>query len=1201
MDFYQIIPYPELSPNADAVQYFWQMLPYAVPGFITFLCGLILAFIGFFRVFSRTEKTGYYLSFSGMCLGFGMLGFVLGLRSVIQDTDVLLKWNTYLYPVVLLFAPSSAHLIYYILDKKYKVALIGAALNWIVTSFALYGILINSAFTGKFLYYSFGIYPVASIYLKPWGIIGAATFFLLGVPVYIHYLKRNSFYEKRFLVIGHILSILLVISNLPSFVGIPLFPGSTFSFIPMLILAYGIFVTDFSDLRILLFEKNGFFYILNLFAGVVLLLSAIAVIFFFSPLEYESKNLFPWQLIPLISVLLVVGLGIFIGGSNPNKPLNQMGAFSLFLYGFQLLASISVGFSSDIVIGHRIEQLCYLLFCFAPSVQSRFAFLSFEKKFPKPFLLLDIASALLAILALSPYLFVGYYNFPWGKFSSSGPVIQGLGLVGFIAIIATLREWNQKRKRKEIKPMGNFAVFYLAMGGIMLLFNLPATLGIPFYPLGNLSIFPTLILVYAVIRYGESTINTESFRISSYLVPFALGIVIFILCMVWVNTPKEATFENRFFHLLISGIPLLLLSFLSTFVLIRPIAARVDTTLESLRREKEITEKQKKEIEIISDYSKKLNSKLDLDKILDEIFAYFEERYSIEGIIIQFLDKEKNEFFSYKTTTPENASQEIIDYSQNLRLPFDERLGILYSAYKKLRTLYVPRVVYNLQPPIIQEMITALRFQNFLFVPLIIQDEVIGSMFFTSYRKRIDLSKTDISNISIFCNQISTSIQNSKLFKQVQEEKEKALEAMLQAEKAKLEIEILGDFAKLINSENILDHIFSYAVINLNQSLKADIFWLQLVDKHRNELYTRCISNSGDIPGIIEKFKAMRIPLTPDSGSIYLTYKRKKILYISDISKTKSMLSMIDKSLIEDFKLKSAFQIPLLINDEVIGILHINKLGGMKKLTQDDIRSTEALCEQLGIAVNNTALYEKAELERRKSENLLLNILPKDVASELKEKGVADPVHFESVSVLFTDFQGFTTIAEKMKPNDLIKELDACFIQFDRITERCNLEKLKTIGDSYMCAGGIPRPNKSHAIDCVLAAIQMQDFMHKTRAEKEEKGVPYWEIRLGIHSGPLVAGVIGEKKFAYDVWGDTVNTASRMESSGHPGKINISGSTYELIRDYFECEYRGRVNAKNKGEIDMYFVLRLKQEFSEDEEGKFPNQKFHEIYKDFSF
>jgi class 3 adenylate cyclase len=239
---------------------------------------------------------------------------------------------------------------------------------------------------------------------------------------------------------------------------------------------------------------------------------------------------------------------------------------------------------------------------------------------------------------------------------------------------------------------------------------------------------------------------------------------------------------------------------------------------------------------------------------------------------------------------------------------------------------------------------------------------------------------------------------------------------------------------------------------------------------------------------------------------------------------------------------------------------------------------------------------EEAESERQKSEKLLLNILPKDVASELKEKGFAEPVLFENVSVMFTDFKGFTTIAEKLSPQELIKDLDACFVQFDKISERFNLEKLKTIGDSYMCAGGIPKRNKTHAIDCCLAALEIQSFMNIMKRLKEDMGFPYWELRLGIHTGPLIAGVIGERKFAYDVWGDTVNTASRMESSGTPGRINISYSTYEVVKDYFECEYRGEVSAKNKGVVKMYYLVRIKPEFSKDEEGLMPNGKFWEMY-----
>lgn len=230
--------------------------------------------------------------------------------------------------------------------------------------------------------------------------------------------------------------------------------------------------------------------------------------------------------------------------------------------------------------------------------------------------------------------------------------------------------------------------------------------------------------------------------------------------------------------------------------------------------------------------------------------------------------------------------------------------------------------------------------------------------------------------------------------------------------------------------------------------------------------------------------------------------------------------------------------------------------------------------------------------EREKSEKLLLNILPVEVANELKRKGSTEPVYYSSVTIIFTDFKGFTQVAENLSPNDLIGELDKCFSYFDSLMDRYNLEKLKTIGDSYMCAGGIPVPNHTHPVDAVLASLEIQHFMNQMKFIKEEQKFPYWELRLGIHTGPLVAGVIGEKKFAYDIWGDTVNTASRMESSGVPGKINISHTVYELVKDFFICEYRGKVTAKNKGQIDMYFVCAIKPELSVDREGRVPNEKF---------
>jgi class 3 adenylate cyclase len=223
----------------------------------------------------------------------------------------------------------------------------------------------------------------------------------------------------------------------------------------------------------------------------------------------------------------------------------------------------------------------------------------------------------------------------------------------------------------------------------------------------------------------------------------------------------------------------------------------------------------------------------------------------------------------------------------------------------------------------------------------------------------------------------------------------------------------------------------------------------------------------------------------------------------------------------------------------------------------------------------NRLLYQKNQeikKEQVRSDELLLNILPAQVADELKEYGAAQARHYDNVTVLFSDFKDFSKIAETLSPDQLVEELDYCFKAFDQIVSKHDLEKIKTIGDAYMCAGGLPTPNGDHANRAVNAAIEMQQFLENWKKEKILTGEPYFEARIGIHTGPVVAGVVGTKKFAYDIWGDTVNIASRMESGSEPGKINISGVTHRFIQHQFRCRHRGKVEVKNRGEIDMYFV-----------------------------
>ncbi|MDX2361595.1 MAG: adenylate/guanylate cyclase domain-containing protein [Crocinitomicaceae bacterium] len=214
--------------------------------------------------------------------------------------------------------------------------------------------------------------------------------------------------------------------------------------------------------------------------------------------------------------------------------------------------------------------------------------------------------------------------------------------------------------------------------------------------------------------------------------------------------------------------------------------------------------------------------------------------------------------------------------------------------------------------------------------------------------------------------------------------------------------------------------------------------------------------------------------------------------------------------------------------------------------------------------------------EREKSDSLLLNILPEVTAKELKENGSSEPKHFDNVSILFTDFKDFTRISEKMSPKELVKNLNECFSAFDEIVDRHNMEKIKTIGDAYMCAGGLPEENTTNAIDAVYSAWEIRDWVTKWNESKVAQGQEPWEIRIGVHTGELVAGVIGINKFAYDVWGDAVNVASRLETNSEVGMINISSVTHDQIKTDFECTYRGEIEAKNRGAIKMYFVDSLK-------------------------
>jgi class 3 adenylate cyclase len=230
--------------------------------------------------------------------------------------------------------------------------------------------------------------------------------------------------------------------------------------------------------------------------------------------------------------------------------------------------------------------------------------------------------------------------------------------------------------------------------------------------------------------------------------------------------------------------------------------------------------------------------------------------------------------------------------------------------------------------------------------------------------------------------------------------------------------------------------------------------------------------------------------------------------------------------------------------------------------------------------------------EKVRTEELLANILPASIAEELKKSGRVQPKYEPAATILFTDFKGFTLLAERMEPVALIGLLDQYFSAFDEVVARHGLEKLKTIGDAYMAVAGVPMANRRHPIDTCLAALEIQAVMARIKAQREKMRLPTLDLRVGVHSGPVMSGVVGRRKFTFDIWGDAVNTAALMEANGAPGRINVSESVAGHVKKLFELEPRGPIAAKHERTHEMFFLNRLRPEFSRDADGRIPNERF---------
>ncbi len=592
-----------------------------------------------------------------------------------------------------------------------------------------------------------------------------------------------------------------------------------------------------------------------------------------------------------------------------------------------------------------------------------------------------------------------------------------------------------------------------------------------------------------------------------------------------------------------------------------------------------------------------------IDSVLDEIFTHIMTYYRANIAFLYFLDPETNEFYPYRGNT-KDIPEAIHNSMSNSRMPVSKEAGVAYIAYKRKKTIYIEnaKTKYTKRKEKITEKGIS-ELVSSLYIPVLIRNEFQGIFFLATFNHPLNLNKDKIKFISMFTNQFTAAIQKEKILKEMEEEKrkaekerEKAEIAKQEAEEAKAEIEAINSLARSINENLELKFIMDKIMNFVESHYEIKFYSLHILNDNKKKMKLLEAKFPENVTSEEKrKITQILIPIETQEGAFAFICKSKKMVFYKKLDIEKS--NEEERQALGNLNISSMVGIPLKVKNEIIGILNFFSPTQLS-LTKMHLRTIASLGDQVAGVIHNSSLYKDIKSEKEKSESLLLSILPPKIAMELKNTSKVVPIIYESVTILFTDFVGFTKIAESLLPKQLLIELDGYFTFFDFVCEKYNIEKLKTIGDAYMCAGGLPTANKTHAIDACLTAMEFRDFalrMQELNLSSKDEMMP-WELRIGLHTGPVIGGIVGTTKFAYDVWGDSVNIASRIESSSIPGKINISETTYELVKEFFVCEHRGKVSAKNKGEIHMYFLDRLRPELSANEDGTAPNQKFHELY-----
>ncbi len=576
-------------PIVTQWDYFWDMLPYAVPGFITFTTGVFLALVCLTRFFreSRTRRDYLYRDAAMMLFGFGVLGLVFAMRAVIQDEAFLLRWNNRVQWLASLIFPGTLGFVYRFLGSRHK-----ALQYWLYAGWALVALCFVTGFLNLFLlndwaYYPFGKYPKGSIYAKIWILVGSVGSYYTFLLLLLNWKNKKSRGEKM-IIAGIFLLILLTTSNGPSQLGIRFYPLGVFNFIPMFLVLAGILLSDFLSLNEFLFERSGLFYAVTFFIALIFLALAFTIAFGLQPEFFNPVRISLYLVMAVISLIAILVLAITIAGINPRSPVNQLAAAFLFSVGLLEVIMVLSAIRMPVLYFQRIQQLIYLFFVFAPALGLHAMYVVYGLKPPWIVYAVDVLVVICSILTQTPWYYVGMYQFSFGHFAAAGPGGDLFSATAAIAITLGIWVWLKQRK-KAANKQATYIVLSFILLGILIITSVPALQGFDIFPLSGMLALPAGVLAYGLSKHGPLTMQGRAFAINRRMAIFLVLFVIVALLLVFVTLRAQSESRAGILYALFLVIPLFLFGYLILFLFTKPLTIDIDSSFDMLEQEKQVS------------------------------------------------------------------------------------------------------------------------------------------------------------------------------------------------------------------------------------------------------------------------------------------------------------------------------------------------------------------------------------------------------------------------------------------------------------------------------------------------------------------------------------------------------------------------------------------------------------------------------------